>query len=71
MEPSVDLDSLKAQFIGKIYVNEVAGKPAPANLDGKEVLFFLFLLYLKNTHKRMFYFRFLQTVILNAIILEC
>ena len=45
MEPSVDLDSLKVQFIGKIYVNEAAGKPAPANLDGKEVIFFYFLLY--------------------------
>ena len=42
MEPNVDLDSLKAQFIGKIYVNEANGKPAPANLDGKEVFCFLF-----------------------------
>ena len=36
-EANIDLDALKKQFLGKIYVNKERGKPEPANLNGKLV----------------------------------
>lgn len=37
MEVDQEIEALKKQFVGKVYVNAANGKPMPANLNGRQV----------------------------------